>query len=157
MSTDYLRVKLLTATSIKPRRATSGSAGYDISSNESVVIVPGTRALIGTGISVEVSPHYYIRIAPRSGLSTKCIDLAAGVVDSDYRGELKVLLVNNSRQNFNILPGERIAQLIVERIITPEIEVVDTHISTVRGDGGFGSTGVSGYTGLSEQVVYSER
>ncbi len=159
----YLRVKLLTPTSILPRRSTCGSAGYDISANETIIIPPGKRALVGSGISVEIPPNTYLRIAPRSGLATRGIDVSGGVVDSDYRGEIKVILVNNSDKEFSIFLGERMAQMILEQILTPDVEVISQHcIETRRGDKGFGSTGMSsittcGYTGLTDKVVPSDR
>lgn len=125
-----------------PMRATDGSAGYDICANETCEISPWSRKLIETGLYIQVPSSTYCRIAPRSGLAWKnSIDVAAGVIDSDYRGEVRVLLVNNGDKIFNVHVGDRIAQLILETIITPEITVLDEIDDTARGAGGFGSTG----------------
>ena len=94
-----------------------------------------------TGIKVKLPTSTYGRIAPRSGLSLKGIDVAAEVIDRDYRGEVRVVLVNNSHIPLKVNIGDRIAQLIVERIATVEVETVDSLESTQRGEGAFGSTG----------------
>jgi len=128
-----------------PRRATEGSAGYDLFAAEDMKIVPGSRALVSTGIAVKLPPGLYGRVAPRSGLAVKHgIQVGAGVIDADYRGEVKVLLFNQGGEDFKVSTGDRIAQLILERHETPAIQVV-TGLSggqTERGSGGFGSTGV---------------
>ena len=128
-----------------PRRASEGAAGYDLASAEITQIAPGERRLVSTGLSIKVPPGLYGRIAPRSGLAVKHgIQVGAGVVDADYRGEVKVLLFNQSQEPFNIETGDRIAQLILERHETPAVLEV-TELSggdTGRGAGGFGSTGV---------------
>ena len=97
---------------------------------------------VPTGIKIKLPAGTYGRIAPRSGLSLKGIDVAAGVVDRDFRGEVKVVLVNNRSTSFTIAQGDRIAQLVLERIATADVEIVETVDETSRGTQGFGSTGV---------------
>ena len=97
---------------------------------------------MSTGIKIKLPVGTYGRIAPRSGLATKGIDVAAGVIDWDYTGEIRVLLVNNSDIAFEVNIGDRIAQLIIERIATVKFETVKSLTDTERGEKGFGSTGV---------------
>ena len=129
-----------------PTYASPASAGADLYSAEDsdIVIAPGETALIHTGISAEIPDGYAGFVFARSGLAMKR-DLApankVGVVDSDYRGELRVVLYNHSKVAQQVEPGERIAQLVVTPIITPGFEVVDELSDTSRADKGFGSTG----------------
>ena len=131
-----------------PTRATSGSAGYDLSASEDMIIAPKSREMIKTDLVIAVPPGYYGRIAPRSGLAKKNgIDVGAGVVDSDYRGPLCIILFNHDSTNcFEIKTGDRIAQLLLEKICIPPVfecaSLLDLS-QTVRGSDGFGSTGVS--------------
>jgi len=134
-------VKLLTENARVPAIQSKGAAGYDIYSDQKLLLFPSERKLVSTGISLNIPNSYYGRIAPRSSLAVKGIDVGAGVVDSDYRGEVKVLLINNSKDMFEIKHGDRIAQLILEKIAHCEIQVVDNLDETERGEGGFGSTG----------------
>jgi len=140
---NILEVKLLSENAKPPFRATSGSAGYDLYSphEQPITILPRTRRLIDLEISIAIPIGYYGRIAPRSSLSLKGIDVAGGVIDSDYRGHLGVILINNSDQEFIVKQGDRIAQLIIEKICTPEVIVVEELTETTRGEGGWGSTG----------------
>ena len=141
-----LRVKKLSESAVLPIRGSSGAAGYDLTSTESHVILPGHRAVVGTGLAIEVPEGTYGRVAPRSGLAVKSgIQVGAGVVDSDYRGEVKVVLFNQDHTNTYIVnPGYRIAQLILEKIECPAVEEIKDELDiTERGDGGFGSTGVT--------------
>lgn len=129
-----------------PRRASEGAAGYDLYSAETLVIAPGTRALVATGIAIKMPPGLYGRVAPRSGLAVKHgIQIGAGVIDIDYQGEIKVLVFNHGDEPFQVSTGDRIAQLILERHETPIIhEVLELSGSaTDRGASGFGSTGLS--------------
>ena len=139
-----MEVKLLNEVAKLPRRASAGAAGYDLTSTESVTIYPGMRGLVSTGVSVKLPLGVYGRIAPRSGLAVKNgIQVGAGVIDADYRGEIKVLLFNHSGEEpFEVAPGDRIAQLICERCELPEVIQVDELDETERGDGKFGSTGL---------------
>lgn len=101
------------------------------------------KALIPTDISMAIPSGYYGRVAPRSGLAVKhFIDVGAGVIDEDYRGPLGVVLFNHSQNDFAVKKGDRIAQLLLEKIATPDIEVVEDLDETERGAGGFGSTGI---------------
>lgn len=110
------------------------------------------KALINLQISISVPAGTYGRIAPRSGLASKhSIDTGAGVIDADYRGVVHVLLFNLSETDFQIEEGDRVAQLILERIVTPAVMEVDSLEGTVRGSGGFGSTG--GFGGAAAGVV----
>lgn len=125
-----------------PLRGSEHAAGYDLFSNEDKIIEPGDRALVCTGIQVSIPEQHYGRIAPRSGLACKFgIDVGAGVVDSDYRGKVKVLLINNGKEPFIVNKHERIAQLILEKISNLPLTIVKDLNATERGDGGFGSTG----------------
>ena len=141
---DYttFKVCLLDPQAQPPLKAEPGSAGYDIHSMVDTVLEPRRRACIPTGVSVEVDKWHYVRIAPRSGLSVKKnIDIGAGVVDSSYRGEIKVVMVNNSDIPIDITKGDRIAQLVIERCANPKVEIVKKLSSSERGTGGWGSTG----------------
>ena len=139
-----LKVKKLTDNARVPSRATPGSVGYDLYSTEDYVVLPGNRVVVNTGIQIGLPEGTYGRVAPKSGHSvTHGISVGAGVIDRDYTGEVKVVLFNHDRaKNFVIRAGYRIAQLIVEKIETPEIEEVIEIDETSRGTGGFGSTGV---------------
>ena len=138
-----MKIKLLVEGAKTPFRANKTDAGADICSVEDAIITPLERKAIGTGISIEIPEGYYGRIAPRSGLAYKNgIDVLAGVVDSSYRGEIKVILFNTDKENsFEIKKGERIAQLIIEDHFNFEFDVVEELAYTERGSGGFGSTG----------------
>lgn len=119
-----------------------GNAGFDLYSAEEGIVMPQSQSIISVGISTSFSSHYYMRIAPRSGLAAKNgIDVMAGVIDSSYRGEWKVILRNNSNLPFVYNVGDRIAQAIPEKISTDEFIFVEELTQTVRGEGGFGSTG----------------
>lgn len=136
-----LRVKLLDHHARPPVKADVGAAGYDLFASSNTVLTPGQRKLVTTGISVEVPRWYYLRVAPRSGLSLLGIDIGAGVIDSSYRGEIKVLVVNNSLSEYRINIGDKIAQMVMERCSNANVEVVENLSLTERQFGGFGSTG----------------
>ena len=132
------------------QRGSEESAGLDISAKFTtmggVSLASGERFAVPTGVHVKIPKGYYGRIAPRSGLAYKYgIDVLAGVIDSDYRGEIKVIVLNTGEAYFDIEDGDRIAQLIIEKIAIPDLFVVG-HIddlgSTDRGEKGFGSTGL---------------
>ena len=128
-----------------PTRATPGSAGLDIFSIVSVEVRPGKRMAIQTGLKVFLPYGTYGRIAPRSGLALfSGIDVMAGVIDSDYTGEIVVLLINLSDKVFNVFEGMKICQLIIEKFkpMNPILVEVDGSTSTERGDKGFGSSGI---------------
>lgn len=132
-----------------PIRGSLSSAGLDLFCNENVILQPHSRKLVSTGLQLSECPyHHYLRIAPRSGLSCKGLDVGAGVVDSDYRGTIKVLLINHNDTEFRLSKHTRIAQIICEKISFPRISVdgckVDQNNASIvkeRGEGGFGSTG----------------
>lgn len=139
----FLRIKKLSENAIPLSRASPLSAGYDLSSAAETKVPARGKALIPTDLSIAVPEGTYARIAPRSGLAWKnSIDVGAGVIDADYRGPVGVILFNHSDVDFEVKPGDRIAQLIIQKIVTPEVEQVDDLNATVRGSGGFGSTGV---------------
>ena len=139
-----LHVRRLCPDAIAPRRATEGAVGYDLHAVTLVTIPPAARTLVPTGISIETPDNMYGRVAPRSGLATKTgIDISAGVIDPDYRGEVKVLMINNGSEPHEVQPGDRIAQLILEGAQTPLVIVTDNLSATVRGQAGFGSTGMT--------------
>lgn len=129
-----------------PEYATPGSAGMDLKANttEPIVLKPLERQMVPTGIHIQLPEGYEAQVRPRSGLAAKygiSIVNAPGTVDADYTGEIRVILINLSNENFVVNPGERIAQLVVARYERVEWNEVATLDTTERGDGGFGSTG----------------
>eukprot|EP00887_Chlorella_sp_A99_P006702 scaffold3.g6702.t1 len=142
-SEPLLRVKRLTEAATLPRRGSAGAAGYDLASSEDTVIPARGKGVVKTGLSIAIPHGTYARVAPRSGLAVKnFIDTGAGVVDEDYRGEVGVVLFNHSDADFVVKRGDRVAQLILERILTPQVVEVESLDATERGAGGYGSTGV---------------
>ena len=139
---DILRFKQLDSRAILPKRGSALAAGLDVCSIEDLSIGPKQRVMARTGLAVAIPPGFYGRIAPRSGLAAKNgLDVLAGVIDSDYRGELCCLLYNTSDEIINLAAGSKICQLIIEQIITPEAAWANDLDETARGAGGFGSTG----------------
>ena len=128
-----------------PQRETDGSAGYDLrSAIGAITIFPGGRRVVETGFAWEIPAGMVGVIRPRSGLAVReGLHVLAGVIDSDYRGEVKVLLVNLGDEAITIMTGDRIAQMVVTLFHGPELIEVDELDTADRGDGGFGSTGVS--------------
>jgi dUTP pyrophosphatase len=125
-----------------PTKGSVKAAGYDLKSVYDCTVPARGKALVDTGIKVQLPEGCYGRIAPRSGLAVKnFIDVGAGVVDEDYRGVIKVVLFNHSDSAFEVKSGDRIAQFICERIYYPDLEEVKELTETERGEGGFGSTG----------------
>ncbi|XP_038238111.1 deoxyuridine 5'-triphosphate nucleotidohydrolase-like [Dermochelys coriacea] len=136
-----LRVQRLHPQAHLPIQATPGSAGLDLRvPQEGFTLQPNSQNLVSTGLAIGLPQGYYGRIAPCSNLALKGIDVAAGVIDADYTGEVKVLLVHNGPQAVTLPQGERIAQLICERIGLPDVQEVGALAPTTRA-GGFGSTG----------------
>ncbi|KAJ3552917.1 hypothetical protein NM688_g3897 [Phlebia brevispora] len=128
-----------------PTRGSALAAGYDLYSAEHKTIPAHGKALVDTQLSIAVPAGTYGRVAPRSGLASKfMIDTGAGVVDADYRGIVFVLLYNLSDKDFEVKEGDRVAQLILERIYTPDVMEVEELDETPRGANGFGSTGGHG-------------
>jgi len=139
-----LKVVLKNAKAKVPTKGSALAAGYDLYSSEDTVLPARGRGVVQTGISIALPEGTYGRVAPRSGLAVKHgIDTGAGVVDADYRGLLGVVLFNNSDEDFPVKVGDRIAQLIVEKIWIGDITAVDSLDETDRAGGGFGSTGTN--------------
>jgi len=129
-----------------PSYAREGDAGLDLHAAETVTLAPGARAAVGTGIAVAIPPGYAGFVLPRSGLALRHglgLVNAPGLIDAGYRGEIRVLLVNHDREaSVTLTRGDRIAQLVVQRVETVELLEVRGLPPSARGDGGFGSTGV---------------
>ncbi len=127
-----------------PAYATDGAAGMDVVSVEDVTLEPGARHAVATGLSMAIPRGYEIQVRPRSGLAFKhgiTVPNTPGTIDSDYRGELKVLLINHGREPFVIARGDRIAQLVLAPVVQAAWDEVEELDATARGAGGFGSTG----------------
>lgn len=142
-----MKVKINSLSGIYPSYETEGSAGMDIRAylKQPVIIEPGERKMIPTGLFMEFEPGYEVQIRARSGLAAKHgIGLVNGVgtIDSDYRGEIIVALINLGQDAFAVENGERIAQMVISPVVQAEIEPAKELSDTVRGTGGFGSTGV---------------
>ena len=139
-------IKRLSDKVVMPKYETEGSSGLDLAAhiNESVEIKPGSTAIIPTGLSVSIPKNFEIQIRPRSGLAAKnqiSVLNSPGTIDSDYRGELKVILINLSGKNFLVENGARIAQMVLCPVVKANLKEVKTLKDTKRGSGGFGSTG----------------
>jgi dUTP pyrophosphatase len=127
-----------------PAYATSGAAGMDVVSAEEVTIAPGARHAVATGLAVAIPEGYEIQVRPRSGLALKhgiTVPNTPGTIDSDYRGELKVILINLGAEPFAIQRGDRVAQLVLAPVVQAAWDEVEELGATERGEGGFGSTG----------------
>ena len=127
-----------------PAYATEGAAGMDVLSAEDLVLEPGMRHAVATGLSMAIPQGYEIQVRPRSGLAFKfgvTVPNTPGTIDSDYRGELKVLMINHGSDPFPIKRGERVAQLVLAPVTQAAWIEVDDLDETARGSGGFGSTG----------------
>ncbi len=142
----YIKIKKLDERAVLPSYATPGSAGMDIYAltEDDIILEPGGRATVDTGLSMEIPEGTAALIYARSGLAIKhgivpsnCV----GVIDSDYRGEVKVGLINQSDKSYVIKPGERIAQMVITPVIKAELNEAEELGDTLRGNGGFGSTG----------------
>ena len=128
-----------------PAYATAGAAGFDLPAAESAVLAPGAFAAVGTGYEIELPQGFEGQVRPRSGLAFRhgvTVLNSPGTIDADYRGEIRVVLINHGPKAFSIEPGDRIAQLVVAPVIQAEVRLVTTLSSTDRGAGGFGHTGV---------------
>ena len=129
-----------------PTYKTSGASGMDLMAfiNSSITIKPQNSCLIPTGLSIAFSEKYEVQIRPRSGLAAKnniSVLNTPGTIDSDYRGEIKVIIYNHGKNDFLINNGDRIAQMILTPVVKMELEETDNLPETIRGEGGFGSTG----------------
>jgi len=136
-----IKVKILHADAKIPFLGTEHAAGFDIYSSEDYELHVGETHAVATGIALEVPVGKVLFIWDRSGMGFKGIHRFAGVIDSDYRGELKIILCNHSKVNYKISKGDRIAQGVIQDYYTPEFEEVNELSDTNRGAGGFGSTG----------------
>lgn len=126
----------------QPEYSSTGAAGADLRASEAVTIAPGARAAVPTAVRLQIPPGHVGLVWPRSGLAVRHgIDTLAGVIDSDYRGEVRVVLVNHGDEPFRIERGDRIAQLLVQRVERAAFVAVPSIEETDRGGGGFGSTG----------------
>jgi dUTP pyrophosphatase len=138
---QVLRFKKLDERAVLPKRGSVLAAGLDVCSIEGIELGPRQRVVAKTGLAVAIPPGFYGRIAPRSGLASKHgLDVLAGVIDSDYRGEICCLLYNTGDEPIRLAAGSKICQLILEQIITPEAAWATDLDETARGAGGFGST-----------------
>ena len=141
---SILQVRTLCPDAVVPQRATPGAIGYYLHATTAVTIPPMTWECVSTGITIELPDNTYGRIAPWSGLTVKKnIDIGAGVIDPDYWGELKVVMINNGTEPHHVLPRDKIAQLIVENAKTLEVINVTNLSETKQGEDGFGSTDMS--------------
>jgi dUTP pyrophosphatase len=136
-----VKVARLHPAAVLPTCATTLAAGADLCCVEAFTLQPGARQLVPTGLAIEIPPGWYGRVAPRSGLAVKHgIDVLAGVIDADYRGELRVLLINLGEHPISFDAGARIAQLIIEQAARSDFIWAEELSDTARGAGGFGST-----------------
>ena len=139
-------IKKLNSSAQLPSYKTSGASGMDLMAciEKTINLEPGKSCLVPTGLSVAFPKEYEIQIRPRSGLAAKnniSVLNTPGTIDSDYRGELKIILFNHSKENFTINNNDRVAQMILTPIIKMELEESDKLPDSIRGEGGFGSTG----------------
>lgn len=127
-----------------PAYATDGAAGMDVVAAESLILRPGARAAVATGFALAIPQGFEVQVRPRSGLALKhgvtCLN-TPGTIDSDYRGEVKIILANLGDEHFEVKRGDRIAQLVPAPVLRAEMAEVDSLDETARGAGGFGSTG----------------
>ena len=141
--TPIVLVKRLADNAVVPKVATLSSAGFDLSSVERVELSTGSRVVVDTGISLEIPRGFEGQVRPRSGLAFKyglTVLNAPGTIDSDYRGPVKVILYNTG-PDYVVEPGDRIAQLVIQRVPKVKFEMTEELSETERGDGGLGSTG----------------
>lgn len=130
-----------------PSYASLGAAGADLKANisESIIIAPGTSCLISTGLKLAIPHGYEVQIRPRSGLALKnqiTVLNTPGTIDSDYRGDVGIILINHGKENFVVTPGMRIAQLVVAPVYLGNFVIAEELSTTIRGSGGFGHTGI---------------
>lgn len=140
-----VKIKFLHDFAITPKYQSSGAAGFDLHSIDDMVIMPGDTKLIGTGLAFELEPDVELQVRPRSGLSAKTgirVANSPGTVDSDYSGEVKIILHNTGTHPFTVSVGDRIAQGVICPVFRAVFEEVSELTETARGSSGFGSTGV---------------
>lgn len=139
-----IKIKKLHPDAVIPNYAHPGDAGMDLYSiEEDFILRPGERKMVGTGISAELPEGYVALIWDKSGVGSKGIKRLGGVIDCHYRGEYKVVLINLSNEDYEIKKKQKIAQVLIQKIENPEIEIVEELSETPRGEGGFGSTGLN--------------
>ena len=139
-----VRFKKINPEAILPAYAHPGDAGLDVRSVEDLTIQPGARALVKTGLVMELPPDFEAQVRPRSGLALKhgvTVLNSPGTIDAGYRGEVGVILINHGESPFEIRNGDRIAQIVIASVVRADIVEVDSVESSERGAGGFGSTG----------------
>lgn len=144
MSTTILKIKRLRADAVLPNYAHPGDAGLDLYACEEKELQPGERALIPTGIAIELPPFTEAQVRPRSGLALKhgvTVLNTPGTIDEGYRGEVGIILINLGNKPFKVEKGSKIAQLVVKPVLRVEVQEVQHLSETIRGEGGFGSTG----------------
>lgn len=140
-----VQFRSLTETAIVPKRATKEAAGFDLHADGPALIAPHQTAIVGTGIAMAIPEGYEGQVRPRSGLAAKygiTVLNSPGTIDSDYRGEVKVILINHGTGMFQINPGDRIAQIVFAKVAPVVTVEVNELTNTARGTGGLGSTGV---------------
>ena len=137
----YMKIVKMSEKATIPSKGTPTAAGFDLYSAKTITIWPKTREVVPTDLKIELPRNSYGQIAPRSGLALKGLDIGAGVIDQDYRGNLKILLINNGTTSYEVREGERVAQLLVKPILNPTIKTMEELTESTRGDRGFGSTG----------------
>lgn len=139
------KVKIVNKSNYKlPEYETNGSAGMDLRSSENYIIFPGDRVLVKTGLFIKLKKGYEAQIRPRSGLALKhgiTVLNSPGTIDSDYTGELGIILINHSKENFEVLAGDRVAQIVFAKVARIKWNLVKRLKETIRGNKGFGSTG----------------
>ncbi len=147
---EVLLVKKLSPEAILPIRGSKDAAGFDLSAAHSSVVPAGGMSMIKTDLAIATPPGTYGRVAPRSGLALKkSIATGAGVIDADYRGNVGVILFNHGKEDFVVNHGDRVAQLVLERVCMASAEEVKELPETARSGGGFGSTGISNFVAQS--------
>ncbi len=137
-----MNVKFLSDNAKLPCRGENGAAGYDLFCSEAIDIPARSRSLVKTGVALEIPSQFYGSIRSRSSLGVKGFDIGGGVIDSSYRGEIKVILINTTNDSKKIEVGDKIAQIVFERYYTFDMKEVDALSETERNDKGFGSTGI---------------
>ena len=146
MAAPRVRFQKLRPGALVPRYMSAGAAGLDLASaaDEAITIPPGGRVAVPTGLAFEIPQGFEGQVRPRSGLARKfgiTLPNAPGTIDSDYRGEVMVLLANLGAEAYVVQPGDRVAQLVIAPVVTAELEEVESLEESKRGDGGFGHTG----------------
>src|SRR6056297_2102272 len=141
MKKQKLKVKKLSPEAIVPKYAHGDDAGLDVYSVQNLILKPNHRTIVKTGISIELPKNHVALVWDKSGMASKGIKTMGGVIDSGYRGEYKIVLINLSSKDFEIKKGQKIAQILIQKVEKPQIEEVKKLKNSSRGGGGFGSTG----------------